>query len=153
MALTPEINQSTTDVAFFALLTFTSANGADVIRVVNNLEDVVSRGETYTAYPFEIVLPEDTDGQTPIAKLTIDNVDQSLVKMIREMLDPPTLKVEIVLSNALDVVERTVDFLRLSKVQYNASQISGDLVPFDLLAAPAIDHTYDPIEFPAVFYV
>ena len=57
MALTPHINLPEIDVAFLHLLTITAQG--DVIRLVNNNEDIVSRGDTFSAYPFMLALPVD----------------------------------------------------------------------------------------------
>ena len=152
MALVQEVNRSTTDSAFLFLLTITPPNGGTPIRVVNNNEDVVSRGNTYTAYPFALTLPND-DGETaPSVQLSIDNVDQLLVESIRESLQPPTFVLELVLSNNPDQVEKQISHLRLSNVEYDAMGITGTLSPINILSRKWPAETYDPVSYPGLFY-
>ncbi len=150
MALTPTINLRSTNEAFFVLLTITDVNG--VARFVNNNEDVVSRGETYMAYAFGITLPSQSSEEAPSVRLTIDNVDRQITQFIRSMLEPPTVKIELVLSSALDVVERSIDFMRLTNVTYDALSVSGTLVLNDPLSMPVTDSEYNGTEFPDLVY-
>jgi len=142
MALQPTINLPEIDVAFWFLLTIKAAG--DTIRLVNNYEDVVSRGETYMAYPFSLALPADTGEALPELTLTIDNVDQRLVKAIRELLEPPEITFEMVLSSAPDVVERTIDFLRADFVSYDAMGIQMRLRPTSIMARAFPSSKYTP---------
>ena len=146
MALTPHINLPEIDVAFLHLLTI-QAHG-DTIRVVNNNEDVVSRGDTFLAYAFSLALPVDDGERQPELLLTIDNVDQRLVKAIRELLTPPTVKFEMVLSISPDTVERTIDFLRADFVGYDAMQIQLRLRPQNVMGRRFPYSRYTPSEYP-----
>lgn len=150
MAITPAIYQTTTDEAFLWLLTITSPT--ETLRVVNNMEDVVSRGQTYTAYPFNISLPVEDGSKALSLTLTIDNVDQLLIESIRGFLEPPTMKLELVLSSDFDTVEKKIDFLRLSNVEYDQLQIRGQLKPNNVLGNSFPATSYDPAQFPALFY-
>lgn len=152
MALVPSVNLPITTDAFFILLTFTSPTTGEVFRVVNNNEDVVSREQTYTAYPFMISLPSDTDGEQRRATISIDNVSRDITRYVRESLDPPMVKIELVLSSSLNIVEKTVDFLRLISVDYDAFTVTGTLEPYDFLNLPAIDSMYNGTEFPDLVY-
>ena len=67
----------------------------------------------FTAYPFNISLPVEDGSKELSLTLTIDNVDQLLVEAIRGFLEPPTMKLELVLSSDFDTVEKKIDFLRL----------------------------------------
>jgi hypothetical protein len=150
MAIAPAIYQTSTNEAFLWLLTITTSN--ETIRLVNNMEDVVSRGNNYTAYPFNISLPvEDGSKQLSLA-LTIDNVDQVLIEAIRGFLEPPVMKLELVLSSDFDTVEKKIDFLRLGQVEYDQLQIRGQLKPNNVLGNAFPASNYDPAQFPALFY-
>ena len=70
MSLKPTIYQTSTDNALLWLLTITTSN--EIIRLVNNMEDIVSRGNKYTAYPFNISLPVE-DGSK---QLSLDAYDR-----------------------------------------------------------------------------
>lgn len=150
MAITPAIYQTSTNEAFLWLLTITSAN--ETLRVVNNMEDVVSRGNTFTAYPFNISLPVEDGAKELALTLTIDNVDQMLVEAIRGFLEPPMMTLELVLSSDFDTVEKKIDFLRLANVEYDALQIRGSLKPINVLGNSFPASNYDPAQFPSLFY-
>ena len=150
MAITPAIYQTSTNEAFLWLLTITSAN--ETLRVVNNMEDVVSRGNTFTAYPFNISLPVEDGAKELALTLTIDNVDQMLVEAIRGFLEPPMMTLDLVLSSDFDTVEKKIDFLRLANVEYDALQIRGSLKPINVLGNSFPASNYDPAQFPSLFY-
>jgi hypothetical protein len=145
MALTPTINLPETNVAFLHLLTITAAS--DVIRVVNNDEPVVSRGQTFDPYPFSLALPVSDGEKQPELLLNIDNVDQRLVRAIRELLTPPTVLFEMVLSVSPDVPERAIDFLRADSINYDAMSIQFRLRPNNILARKFPSSTYSPARY------
>ena len=146
MALTPHINLPEIDVAFLHLLTITAQG--DVIRLVNNNEDIVSRGDTFLAYAFALALPIDDGERQPELLLTVDNVDQRLVKAIRELLEPPLIKFEMALSISPDTVEQTIDFLRADFVNYDAMQIQLRLRPQNVMGRRFPYSRYVPSEYP-----
>ena len=79
-------------------------------------------------------------------------ISREIVEFIREMLDPPKFKIQIVLSSQPDTVDLVVDFLTLSSVNYDAMTITGTLAPNDPLSMPAIDSIYSGVEFPDLIY-
>ncbi len=58
-ALAAILGQETSEV--FVALAELSAVGMDTIRIAANGEDVVSGGDTYSAFPFRIDLPSDSE--------------------------------------------------------------------------------------------
>jgi hypothetical protein len=150
MALAPTIFQSATDNALLWLLTIKSQN--ENLYLVNNMENVTSRGQLYTAYPFDITLPVEDGSKALNLTLTIDNVDQLLIEALRGFLEPPIMKLELVLSSDFDTVEKTIDFLRLGQVEYDQLQIRGQLKPINVLSNAFPATNYDPSQFPALFY-
>jgi len=146
MALTPHINLPEIDVAFLHLLTITAQG--DVIRVVNNNEEITSNGNVFQPYPLALSLPVDDGERQPELMLTIDNVDQRLVKAIRELLEPPLVKFEMVLSISPDTVEQTIDFLRADVVNYDAMQIQMRLRPQNIMGRRFPYSRYVPSEYP-----
>lgn len=150
MALTPTVNLPEINVAFWFLLTIKSQD--DVIRVVNNAENVYSRGEEFIAYPFSLSLPIDDGDSLPELTLIIDNVDQLLVEAIRELLDPPEIKFELVLSSNVNQVERTIDFLRADSINYDAMKIQMRLRVNNIMARQFPYSRYNPANYPDLFF-
>jgi hypothetical protein len=136
-------------LAWLTLLTF-SIPGREPLRVVNNTEDIASRGNLFLACGFEIILPVD-DGETmPTVKLTIPNADRQIIEWIRGFPVAPALMMEIVLSNQPDTVERSIDWMRLADVTYDALQITGTLAVENVLSAGFPGEKYSPVRFPAL---
>lgn len=148
---TVAVNASSTDVAFFFLLTITGAPGLAPIRVVNNDENLLSRGELYQAYPFQLKLPDSVeDNRVPTLSLTIDNVDRLIMDSVRAQTTPPKVTVEVVTSTNLDFVERAFTGMELRNVSYNALTVTGTLVMADILSVGFPGETYDAVSYPAI---
>ena len=155
MALEPAVYQTSTSVAFLALLTITPPPGAvalPTLYFVNNNEDLVSRGQRYTAFPFEFELPTDNGETQPKISVRAANSSLELIDAVRSLIDPPSVKIEIVASSAPDVVEKVVDFLVLTNVTYDALTITFDLQPINILARSFPNTFYNAIEFPDLMY-
>jgi hypothetical protein len=131
------------------LLTFSLA-GHEPLRVCNNTEDVISRGNKFIPCGFDIVLPQDDGESLPTVKIAIPNVDRMIIEWIRGFPTAPTLMLEIVLSSQPDIVERSIDYMRLSDVTYDSMQITGTLHIENVLSAGFPSESYTPIIFPAI---
>jgi hypothetical protein len=145
-------NASSTNAAWFFLLSITPASGDEVIHLVNNNEPVVSNGITYIPYPFNLTLPLDTGDKIPTITLTIDNVDQLLVDAIRELEVAPSIRVQLITSVFPDLVEKDLDFLKLRNVTYDAMSITGTLEVASVWARKFPSEQVDPVHYPALFY-
>lgn len=124
------------------------------LRLVQNLQDVVAGGNTYTAFPFQITLPdEDEAGATPRIKLVIDNVDRSIVATIRSLppSPPPSVDIEIFLASQPNVVEVSYTGLTLRTVPYDVFTIEGDLVLDEDDREPYPQNAMTPALFPGLF--
>ncbi len=150
-AATPLVQLTSSPIVFITLLTF-SLQGYNPIRVCNNTVDVTSRGEVFSAYPFQITLPNDNSEQLPSVTLRIDNITGLLIEYLRRLEQPPTLLLEIVTNINFDVVEKAVGFLKLTQIGYNALEVTGQLI-LDNFLSRGFGSEYDPVQFPALFVV
>lgn len=150
MSLDQTVNVTASDNAIWFLLTFSGPAGD--LRVVNNLEDVSSRGQTFKAYPFSLNLMEDDGERQPEIQISIDNVDRMIVETLRIDTSPISVKLEVVVSNAPDVVEKSIDFLRLANVEYNALTVTGTLVSDSIMEQRFPYPVFSSGEFPDIFY-
>lgn len=154
MALTPQASihaqATSSEVAWLPLLTFTMP-GQPTLRVVSNSEDIVSRGQVFTATNFEITLPTDNGETFPSVTLKIANVDGSLIAWIRGFETAPQMMLEIVTSANPNVVERAIDFLQLVSVDFDAFTISGKLRVKGALQNAFPGEQYDATSFPGLF--
>jgi hypothetical protein len=126
--------------------------GMPTMYFVNTNEDVTSRGNVYMAFPFEFELPSDNGETQPVIKIKAANSSQELIESVRAIIDPPTVKLEVIASTAPDVVEKTIDFLSLTNVEYDALSITFTLQPINILARSFPNTFYDATEFPDLMY-
>jgi hypothetical protein len=115
------------------LLTLNHAGLTAPVRVVNNNEEIISNGEKYLAYPFDITLATDDGEHLPQIQLTIDNVERTLVESIRSIAEPPEIDLVLVLASSPDNEEIKISGLTLREVSYDAFTISGTLMAEDIL--------------------
>jgi len=59
--------------------------GTNIVRLVNNNENIVWRGNTYVAFPFELSdLTVDGTGEIPTVSIKVSNLNGYIMKYIRE---------------------------------------------------------------------
>lgn len=142
-----EAQKVLSEAAWLALLTITTPT--DVLRFVNNTEDIVSNGDTFMAFPFAIVLPGDDGEALPRVKLQLQNFDEHIVEAIRGLAEPPIIKCQIITSLTPDDVEIEIENMILRTVNYDALDITGDLQVVNVLTRKFGGY-YTPIEFPGL---
>lgn len=152
MPLINQINSMHGEVAYLFLLTITDPESSTALHVVNNLEPVVSNGIKYEAFPFEIVLPPDNGAAPASVKVKTVNVGAELMEILRGTLDPPKVKLELVLSDAPDVVEKTIDFMVLRSLEYDINSVSFDLTSSSIFARKTCTGIYSQNEFPGLLF-
>lgn len=139
-----------TGEAIIILLTLSEASLPAPIRVCTAGEDVVSNGETYQAFPFEITMPDDTDEAPPTVRLTIDAVDRRIIEAVRAAEGAIAVQMQIVFSSDLDQVEVMPGEFKLTEVEYSALSVEGTLSFEDILSEPYPADTFTPAKFPGM---
>lgn len=141
-----------TDEVFLVLLTINHVSFTEPIRVVNNTETITSRGNAFTAYPFQVTLPDEDDQKQPQVRLSIQNASQEIMAAIRNAgLDDITVVVEVVRAAAPDTLEIALPQFLLRNVQADVASISGDLVLEDLTKEGFPTGRFTPAYFPGLF--
>lgn len=110
-----------------------------------------SRGEQYIFLPFEFTLPDDRSDSPPRVHLTMDNIDRSLVTILRSFSSPASVMMEIVLASDLDTVEITMPALQMSDVSIGDHSIAVTLVADALINEPHPAGQLTPGAFPGLF--
>lgn len=151
----PYAQASSSDVVFLALLTFTLPADPSVqpLRVVNNTVDIISRKMLFHAYPFKITLPEDEPDKLPSVAVEIDNVDREIIDWIRGFSTPPQMLLEVITNVNYDVVERSIGFLNMTAVDYDALAIRATLTVDNVMSRRFPADTYDPVQFPGLYSI
>lgn len=140
-----------TDDVWLVLLTIDHADLAAPIRVVNNTEEITSRGDSFTAYPFDIVLPDARDDAAPRAKIEIDNVSREIGQAIRTISSAPSVLIEIIRAAAPDTVELSWSQFTMRNIKWSAGKVSGDLMLEDFTVEPFPAGIFSPASFPGLF--
>lgn len=122
-----------------------------VYRFVNNNENVVSRGQTYLAYPFELALPSDTEDQLSEASIRIDNVSGEILDTFRTFETSPNITLEIIRTSVPDeVLLQTIGF-RLRAISVDEASVEGKILLDDVYRFQYPMHDYLPSTFPGLF--
>jgi len=141
---------SETADAFLILLTIDHPDLAQPIRVTSDGVDTVSRGNIFIAFPFALILPDDSDDRPPRARLAIDNVDRQIVEAIRSIGSAPTVLMEIIRAADPDTVEASFVGFRLTNTRYDELVVEGDLTLESFVAEPYPATIFSPADFPGL---
>ena len=119
-----------------------------------NYQDITFNSIVYKAFPFDLVLPDDTDEAPPQVKLVLDNVGQDLVDLIRTAASSLTAQVYVVSvdpSNVATAIVGPLDFSVVG-VSYTIATVEMTLAfKEDILNAPATKDMFDPTVAPGLF--
>lgn len=134
------------------LLEITHPDLATPLRVVNDLQDLVSNANTYTALPFRARLPDDLEQGLPRAELSVDNIGKELVQWLEASGggQGASCRMMQVMRSAPNVIEFEIT-LDLTDLHMNATEVTGVLGFENLLARPMCTWIYKPETSPGLF--
>lgn len=119
---------------------------------VNNTVDIVSNGNTYMAFPFDLTLPDDREDTITRIHLVIDNIDRRIVAAVRSIDTPATFTISVIRAAEPNVLIAGPVSCTLRNVTYGAMTVEGDLAPWEnILDEPVPQHTYTPATAPGLF--
>lgn len=139
------------DDPFFILVTLSHPQFIETQRFVNNIEDVVSNGITFTAFPMKFTLPEDDGESVREVTITFDNVGRVLIDEIRSITSPIDVKLEMILASNPDQVQISLEELKIKNISYNKSRVTAKLYMDDFLSTSMTSEKYTPLTFPGLF--
>ena len=145
------MNAQETAEAFVVLLEITHAAMPTPLRVASVRSEIISNGDTYLGFPFEIPLPEESGDRPPEVELVIDNIDRQIVDAIRVLTSPPTVSLSVILESTPDQIEAGPFNFTLKKATWNQLVVTGTLSYEDILDEPWPSGTFNPSEFPGLF--
>lgn len=146
------VNSQTTPSAFLVLVEI-SYSTIPTIYFVNNTEDIVSNGVTYTAYPFSVILPPDDPDLQVRARLTLSHVTTELnvLRSIAGRRERAAFALKVIDADDPDTILQSVSGLVAASVSYNAEQMDIDLTIDNFLTEPFPSATFSPSTFPGIF--
>ncbi len=110
------LNASATGEVFLILLTLSHPTLAGPLRVTSDAVATISREHVFSPFPFDLTLPDDAEGSSPAARLSIDNIDRRVVMAIRSLQTAAYILIEVVRAAAPDVIEAKFEDFRLTDV-------------------------------------
>jgi hypothetical protein len=140
-----------TDQVFITLITIDHENLSPPIRVCNDAVDLVSRGETFVAMPFEDEKPGDDDSGVAAGSITIQNVSLEITQAIRSISTRPSVLIEMVRAAAPDVVEMSFPDMEIREVTWNSLTVTAPVGVENFLDEPYPKDSFTPGLFPGVF--
>lgn len=146
------VNSTGATEAPLLLLEIAHADLAQPIRVVNDNQDLLRDGHTFTAMAFRATMPDDSEERLPRAALSIDNVGRELTQWLELSGggQGATVRMIQVLRSVPDLIEWEVT-LDINDVRIDMLEVSGSLGFDDILNLPAIPLTYRPDVAPGIF--
>jgi len=121
------------------------------LRLVNNTEDVISRGNTHIAFPMRINLPAEDGVNVLKSQIQFDNVSLDLIDEIRSVTTPIDTTIELVLASDPDTVEISFNEFKISNVRYDSRTINADLFLDDFLHTEFTSERYTQTIYPGLF--
>jgi hypothetical protein len=143
------LSSQTTQI-FVALVTITSYEG-EKFCITNNSKPVVSTTTTYNAFPFDVIFPDDIEGQISQCTLTVDNVSQEMIAAVRGAYEPFDVSLQIVRVADPDDVLAKWDYFKSVSAVYGAGAIVFRLSLARLLGEPYPEGIFSPGGFPGLF--
>lgn len=112
----------------------------------------VSRGETFIYVGMKITVPDDKDRSPPSSRITIFDIDQDTIALIRAVSSPPpSVKMEMVLADNPDVVEIDIPKLEIISADYTREVVTLECVIDMLVSESYPAHSFSPAYFPGLF--
>ena len=133
------------------LLTISHPDLAAPVRLSGDRVDTVSRGDTYTAFPFDLVVPDDRLQQLPRGELQISNVSREITAWLRSLVSPPDVTIELVRLDDPDSVEASWTGLRLQEPRWTTEHIACSLVGGDRATRRWPAGRFEPSGFPGLY--
>jgi len=149
--LVQAVMQPNTGEVFLLLVTFNHSSFPEPIYLVNNLENITSRGKEFLAFPIDLVLPPDDGDTLPSVQITCQNASLELIDEVRSVQGPMSVTIEMVLASSPDYVEASINDLRVAGAQYDKNTIQLTATVDDLLNTSFPKEKYQPGNFPGLF--
>ncbi len=132
------------------LLKIEHADLSAPILVVDNRVAITSGGDIYSAFPFQVRLPDSLEDAPPRARLRISNVSREIGQAMRDITSPADVTIEVVRQDAPDVIEMSWPTMKLTNVRWDFLTVEGDLEYENRSREPYPYLVFSPAEFPGV---
>lgn len=150
--LLKELYKTQTDEIFLSLLRLSHPDWGSDIYLVSDSEDVVSNGNTYTSFPFNVSLPtEDAEKPQSSTTLTACAVDRSLIEILRGVSSEITAYLSFTTKSDPDTLIYGESRFIIPSASYTDTTITASLTLEPILSEPIPKDTFTPTQFPGLF--
>ncbi len=141
-----------TEEVFLCRLEIAHEDWAEPYRFINDQvgHTDAAMGE-WIGFPFKISLPDDREDEIPLAQLSIDNVDRSIVQAMREITTPAVMTLWVVLASDIDDVIAGPYEFSFNAASWDALTVSGSLEFEPILNMRWPEDTFNVITTPGLF--
>lgn len=113
-------------------------------------KDITSRGQTFTAIPFQVILPNDND-EVPAVEFAFPNVDRTIGWNLLNVNTPINVILEAVLNSNPDDILRRYPWLEMRNVTFDQMTVRGELTHMRFTSEPYPNIRVNPNRFPVFF--
>lgn len=124
-ALAAMFGHSTTSI-FLTLLEIGEPGEDPILRIVDDLENVTSNGDVYTAFGFTMKMPDSTGERMSKVKISIDNTTGQFTEAFRAVDQSLDVTMSIVLREHPDIIEAGPFTFKLRNLERDQSFITGE---------------------------
>ena len=137
---------------YVELLEITNPSFSEPMRVVNQFDDVFSKGQHYVGLRFGFTIPEDVSGQAPKMTLRIDNVGRAFSEEL-EGMTPGTVTMAKLIVVSKDTLDNHAHIYKLpiSSITVDGASIEATCSSTELAARPACLLIANPHTLPGIF--
>lgn len=99
---------SATEKVFLECLTISHSSNPNILRLVNDKQNLIRASGTYNRFPFQVTAPAQVEGSPPILRFTATTVDQTVILALRTLAglkERAKIVYEVVRADAPDTVE------------------------------------------------
>jgi len=143
---------TTTDEVFLLILEITHEDLSTPLRFVRNTESITHDGDVYTAFPFELKLPRESQDRLPKAQLSLDIVNSPEIRQwVRSTMVSAIAEIKIVAASDPDTVIAGPWRYALKRRTMDASVLQCDLTLDDEIGRKFPEGTLSPFVAPGLF--
>ena len=148
---TASVNARETGEVWLWLLTISHVEWPTTFRFVNNITQVISRGDTFEPWVFSMPVPESNESQPPKATLTVDIIDRKIIEMVRSVSAPPIVMAELIIASEPDTVQASLLDLTMISASTDSVTMTCELRAGDVLHRTAAAKRFDRELYPGLF--
>lgn len=145
------VNKLNADEALLVILEIEHPLVDDPIRLVNDSQDLLFKGNTYIAMPFILKKQDDIQGELPRATITIANVGRTMIKWIDASGGGRGAKIKVSLVRRTSTDEEESISFDVGSVSVTTERVVFNLIIQNNLAKRAIRWVYDMVHSRGLF--